>query len=71
MFDRLDKKWSQVRRSEPIYVDAPNRTEAKRYVRLYHVPKFKMRPGESLIGVKAPMVSTAYVMEKMNQPRLL
>ena len=62
--------WTHVRRCLPVLVDARSWKEAREYMRQHHTPD-NLLPGEAVSHIKAKKVTTAYVMEKLNQERLL
>jgi hypothetical protein len=60
----------RYRRSDPILVDAQNPQLAKNFVR-NHKLNGLIKDGESVKYIVARKVSTAYVMERLEQKRLL
>jgi len=62
--------WEYTRRTPAVLVDARNGARARSYMRQHHLQKHIMH-GEEVKHIQARKVTTAYVMEKTNQKRLL
>lgn len=65
-----DRHWINKRKSAPILIDAPNRDSAVAFIRQTKADKFTMK-GEEIISITARSVTTAQVMRKLGQKRLI
>ena len=62
--------WHYTRQSPTFYIDAKTGDQARDFVRQKYLDRY-VRAGEELDYIRAKMVSTAYVLEKLGQKRLL